>query len=819
MKAAIAIVAGVIVVSAALADDATLFFHSHTNEVDFVERGDRLWLANKQTGIELIRSKTGFELTRLYGLDAKQDFLIAPKAGAARDLFQVQMCVDPKFLRKDTRHELRDGGAALFDLLAKENSAFTICSQAAKSVAWKVENRERETTLHLDWKGMDVQEQKAMLNVRVSVTLRSGDALSYWRIAVNNRSLRYGIERARVPLLHLAPIVDAKDDVLVYPKWRGGLVNDPFHAPVGLGENYHTKGAFYPYYVNMQFWALYHRGSGVGLYFGTEDPKPNMTHILLKNSANEIEWSAAHFPANIGYGSEDFAMNYDAVVGPFKGDWFDACQKYRAWATRQSWCAKGPLTARTDIPTWYKEAPLIFYTAVADSATGTHSQADNTRIAADDFSQWLKWAGLKLPVNWYGFEQETPGKSVFDRPTSVSRPYNTNINEKRWAGFASKFTSYAGNYPGVSAMQEFRDACKHLRGEGGVVCPYVCLQLFNPGPLDDAPFADQARLHTARDSSGSTLTYSGTSLWLPCVADEWWRGRLVDECTTLLKREGAGGFYLDVMHGMGMPCFWPAHGHAHAGADTMTTGMHELARRIREAVKTDDQDAITTGEDPAENMMDVTDGFLYQRTLRPENQAPIFAAVYQDYIPRYGLELTIGTGDAFFIECASLFTEGAQIGRLRLRPRNAVLSLTNEKDKPMVDFLGRVVAFYKQPVTKKFLVYGQLLRPLSFTSDMPLLAYGASEKETTTDTGAALSKSSAPKYPALMSGVFRAADGETGIFIVNASAKELSFEAPLEKAGHIEMISTDGSATPVNAKGTLKGSLPGRGIVFYHLRP
>ena len=182
---------------------------------------------------------------------------------------------------------------------------------------------------------------------------------------------------------------------------------------------------------------------------------------------------------------------------------------------------------------------------------------------------------------------------------------------------------------------------------------------------------------------------------------------------------------MDVMHGMGVPCFWTPHGHTAAGGSTMTKGMHTLSQVIRDAVKAKDPEVITTGEDSTENMIDVIDGVLYQRTLWPENKVPLFAVVYQDYIPRYGCELLVRPGDFFFIECASLFVEGAQVGRLRLRPRDYILSFQNPEHKEMLDFLGRVVGYYQQETAKKFLVYGQLLRPLAFSAPapMPLLSH------------------------------------------------------------------------------------------------
>ena len=57
----------------------------------------------------------------------------------------------------------------------------------------------------------------------------------------------------------------------------------------------------------------------------------------------------------------------------------------------------------------------------------------------------------------------------------------------------------------------------------------------------------------------------------------------------MLEREHVGGFYLDVMQGAALPCYWPGHGHAAAGADVATTGMHELVATIHRKVKSKNQ--------------------------------------------------------------------------------------------------------------------------------------------------------------------------------------------------------------------------------------
>jgi len=652
------------------------------------------------------------------------------------------------------------------------------------------------------------------MDVEVTVTLRAGDPLSYWRINVLNRSVygtgrrhyprftKYGIERVRFPLLTLAPIGEAEDNVFLYPRYRGGLVEAFCQR---------NTEAFYPHNFNMQFQALYNKETRKGLYLGTRDPRASFMVFDIRHRASKIMWHVGHFPPNITFAGEDFDLPYDCVVGPFRGDWYDACQMYREWAVKQFWCRKGKLSVRKDIPGWYKEAPLFFYTTLGDSAEGTHSLDKNLAIAEEHFREFLRWAGLRLPANWYQLTKRVPGLTAYDMPISLYRAPRPG----RWAGFSSHET-HCGNYPKIPVLSGLSETCKRLRKEGGMVCPYIPLEFFDPGPTENAPYAAEAKPYAVRDLYGAIRRWGTNANWQMCVCTDWWRNRLRETCELMLVRENVGGFYLDVMQGCGLPCYWTPHGHTAAGGDSMTRGMHDLVAMITNAVRTKDPEAITTGENPSENMIDVTDGFL-QVTLSAENTAPIFAAVYQDYILRYGLEVSVGPGDDFFIECGSMFVEGMQVGRLRLRPRSDSLSFQKPEHKEMLDFLGRVVGYYKQEVAKKFLVYGRLLRPLDFSqpSPMPMLSHA-----------------NGGRFPALMSGVFRSEDGELGVFVVNVSGDDLSFRAALDPARcgmpagaamDVEVVASDGSTDRaqrgIRGVLSLEGRLPARHVAMFRIRP
>jgi hypothetical protein len=810
-------------------ETATQFFQHHPNEIDLTERGNSILFANRQIGIEFRRSERGFQLNRVYGIERNQDFLVTPKTGAFENLFEIRMTEDPRRLQRDDRGKTRHGHFKILEEMAGDDP-FMIGSNQASEISWRREGNATKSVLHLEWKKIDAREDKGVMDVEVTVTLRADDPISYWRINTLNRSPygtgrrhyprfpRYGIERVRFPLLALAPIENAEDNVFLSPAYRGELFPGPFR------DGYNTT-AFYPHNFNMQFQALYNKKHKSGLYLGTQDPSASFMVYDIRHRASKILWTPGHFPPNITFAGQDFNLPYDVVVGPYQGDWYDACQRYRAWAQKQFWCSKGKLAQRQDIPAWYKHTPLFFYAQLGDSAEGTHNLDENLVIAEQHFHEFLQWAEIPLPANFYQLTRRIPGLSAYDLPLSVYRAPRPG----RWAGFSSHEV-HAGNYPDIPVLPGVSAAVGRLRQAGGMVCPYLPLEIFDAGPTNNAPRAAEAAPNLVRDLYGATRRWGTNGALQACVVTPWWRNRLKETCELMMERENVSGFYLDVLQGCSLPCYWTPHGHTAAGGDSMTRGMHELVEMVTNAVKAKDSEAITTGENSAENMIDVTDGIL-QVSLFSRNTAPLFATVYQDYILRYGLELSVGPGwhgryedswreDAFFIECASMFVEGMQVGRIRLRPRDNNISFQNPKHKELLDFLERIVGYYKQEQAREFLAYGQLLRPLTFKEPaaMPMLFYKSSINN------------SEGKFPALMSGVFRSADGALGVFVANASSQDLRFYADLDLSScglsegtsvTVASIDPDGNSKEVLSKTKgivpLKSSLPAHHVTMFRL--
>jgi len=771
----------------------TLFFQKHEKPVELKAGPEEILFANRHVGIALHSNAGVFLLARIYGIRDNQDYLTEDFEKDIENLWAVVLRTD----------------------LGRDKTEKKIHIADAKTFHHSILENPTRTTVFLTWGQIDIGNEKNVMEVRVSVTLKEGDPKSYWRIRVRNDSKVWGVWQVHFPMLRLVPIGGTRaDNVFIYTKDRGRVIENCFDVPSGFGHGLHADepapigfGQPMPGTMTMQFQALYNKKNGFGLFLTTYDSRSYMKHLRVINNKTNLQYMIGHDPADMGYPGEDYEMSYDFAVGPFTGDWYDACRIYRNWAVNQPWCSKGPLWQRKDIPKWLKEAPLFLLSRL---------YSDEKHLSPH-VKVWLEYLQLtKVPIGgvWYGWKHYETELTAYDKPSSQwrfrpERPYPcANVHD--------------GAYPGMPAVSGLSQAYNRIRKAGGYPAPYVCLQIYDQGRIKKTPYADAARPCACRDVNGNIKNYPHEPSWLMCARTEWWRGRLKETCVELLKKEHAGGVYLDTMHGGAKPCFAIEHGHSHGGGTYRAEAMSNLARICRQAVKTVDANAYTFGESPAENMIDVIDGILYQYTLRAGTSRPVFATVYQDYIPRWGMKCDLNEGEAFFTKAGSLFIEGAQIGRID----TSSASPTDPNYAEQVAYLKRFIGYYHQDIAKKFLCYGRLLRPLSFSRPDPMPLTNYKDPRSKGFLGGII------RLPHLQSGVFRAADGEIGIFIVNVGPKQLAFSTTVQPADYgfsagrlcdVESITWDGKRqikhSNVGDSVSLVHTLGGRGVIMYRLVP
>ena len=753
--------------------------------VSFGESGRRLRLANQFIEIEFEREDSGFSLARLRGARSGSEFLVDGAATFPDGVWQLEF--------------RRDKGAGAKVILS---------GRAEASPSHEVARDEGRASLILRWKGLDLPDEPDAVDVEVRVGLAADDPLSRWRIRVANRSTSLGLWKVSFPILPLGPIGDrVEDNRFVWPYGRGIVIGkDAF-----LKKARYTGGS-HPSAFNMQFQALYNEKLGGGLYLAAYDGQGHSKRFSFSADTDNrlLNYRISHNPRNLGYPSEDFEMNYDVRIGPFAGDWYDACQIYRNWAVKQVWCSKGPKSTRSDMARWYKEAPVALMTS-------TEWGDSDVLKARDSLLKILSVIGMDVPIHWYTWKKHVPEMTDYQSDRS-----KWSVPDKRKYPCSN---IHDGNYPTLPALDTFSAVCAELSKAGGHVKPYVCSNIFDPGIDENSPFAAQAKPNTALNVDGGIQYGEGSAdvAWRMCPHSEWWQGRLSQTAAELVKREHAGGIYFDCFYGGAYQCFSKAHGHAHGGGTAPYLGDRKLATAVRRALKQANADAVMSGESPCETAIDLLDGFQYGYTLGSESglehrQAPLFATVYGDYISRCAQRIQLKS-DGFYIQCASLFAEGCQMGRLYVRYAKDV---ADPKYADKMAFLGKLARHWKQTAGGKYLAYGRLLRPLKFTQPDPMPDAAYVE----------------PRYnigriavQAVQAAVFQAPDGSFGVFLVNVTDKAIAYSFELapgrypvsNSAGYTatQIDQTGRRGTSTRHDGTVRcgGSVDGRDVAFLEIAP
>ena len=759
---------------------ATHFFRQVRAEpVTVKTRGRQMWLANRHLGIEIIKASDCFYLSRLYGVARGHDFLSNAACMTKALLWSISL--------------RRQGG--------RDRTAISVGSATSARVSSRTRTEDSRATLLLCWDGLKVADEAQALDVEVSITLDANEPRSRWRISVTNRSNTYGLWDVVFPVLKLGPIdPDPGSNFLTVPGRRGVLVADPLRRlRRGRGR--------YPYHErNMQFQALYGR-SGTGLYVAVHDGAGHEKSFGFTPypAIGTIEYRASHYPRNMGFPAEDYEMAYDVCVSPFQGDWYDACQIYREWALEQRWCSKGPLAARRDIRRWYKEAPLVMRTC----SYSRDALAVRTR---DRILNYLQFLGGELPIVWYGWKQDFPHMTQYNRegshwrvPTARDIPCG-NIHE--------------GNYPYIPALPSFAQACKAIGEAGGHVKAYIGSSMYDPGLSENAPLAAEAKPNAIYDLNGDVqhVHPSEKVTWSMCYHTKWWQERLRETVTALFKNENVGGVYFDTFFGGGEyhRCFSTDHGHSHGGGNDRYLGARKIAGVVRGTMKGLDPEAVISGEQPAETGIDLLDGF-HVTTLEP-NTIPLLATVYGDYIVRGGSHLNPRDGVRCYLQAATMFVEGAQMGRLPVHGRYHL-----EESPEEMAFLRKLSRYWRRGIGCRFLAYGRLLRPICFTEPAPM---------PTGDFGRSIRDREPLRMPVLQAGLFEAANGDLGAFVINVSKRTLEFRFELTPPRYplrqsrlysVARVDHSGAREPFGTRGrgriVCRGEIGSHDVIFLEIRP
>ncbi|MBM3888588.1 MAG: hypothetical protein FJ388_05615, partial [Verrucomicrobia bacterium] len=196
------------------------------------------------------------------------------------------------------------------------------------------------------------RHKNAAVGVECRFCTERGSQFIHGRITVRGEQ-KFTLASVRFPALawqkQLGPTPER--EFLVLPRNDGCIIQAP-------GTQGWLPTAPYPGSASMQFIACY--DDTAGLYAACRDKQAFAKLIGVEKSRDSLRLAFFHYPTRES--RREWRLEYDVVLGTFRGDWQTAADLYRSWAVKQPWCRR-TLAERVksgDVPRWLCE-PSLFY--------------------------------------------------------------------------------------------------------------------------------------------------------------------------------------------------------------------------------------------------------------------------------------------------------------------------------------------------------------------------------------------------------------------------------------------------------------------------
>lgn len=557
--------------------------------------------------------------------------------------------------------------------------------------------------------------------VHMSVRLNDKSHLSYWSISAKLPD-RWKIYRVDFPII---PNI----------KPEKGL---RMAAPFGWGLEYELKpgeayDATYPSLVAaMQFVAFYNRGHG--LYIGTHDPQANHKRFSMKARQDGISFTITNLPAIPEKGGGAWKLPYEAAVGVFTGDYYDAAQIYREWTFDAPWGKGGPISKRT-IPQWLKDTDL--WIRVKDVWSDTESEPVENLEMAKEAADFF---GIPIALHWYTWHQ-----IPFD-------------------------TLYPEYFP---AKPNFAEGVKALQAIGFHVMPYINGRLCDP--KSKTWIEERADRSAARKEDGEPYTEiygSKVPLNVMCPYTQQWQEKITALVDRLVNEYNVDGVYIDqISAASAVQCFNSEHNHPIGGGKFWADGYRKMLDMARSRLP---KGKILTTEENAECWLDQFDALLLVNTpVGTKKVIPLFPAVYSGRTITFGFQYTLPEdlrdSAPWRAKMAQAFVFGSQLGWVSL---SVLMAPEVRQEAEFLRTLARCRRF-----AHEYVVTGRFLGMLNAQGDNPLLRI---EGKPSFGSG-----TYAMELPSVLTSAWLAENGSLGILMVNQSNEDHNVQVclPLNKVG------------------------------------
>lgn len=520
------------------------------------------------------------------------------------------------------------------------------------------------TGIRFTWRGIDIVDERGVLDVYANVDLPHGAAASEWRIAVSNRSEKAALYGTSYPCLGKVTKM-GEGDVLIPTGNLGASLRKSYKF---WDDDKKDRASAMPgWHPPVTAFNL----GEAGLYIAAHDPDQRYKRLVIQADHGVRFDTVVENAGIVGKAAE--GPRYAVTVAAYRGDWWQAAKLYRSWALRQKWAKKGPIAKRTDYPKSLADTDLLFRFNEKDPVAMSNNVVALKRLYPD----------LNLAIHWYCWSQQ---------------PYCVN------------FPEFFPALPGVKGTVAF------ARRNGVKMVPYVDLRLWD---MDLASWA-YARHDACRDMDGNPsveMYYPKHRLAVMCPTGEAWRETAMKMTTDAIMSPaecingcGFDGIYHDqVACSRQIPCWAGNHVHPKGGGHWWADGYRKAFASIHDWCA--QRGAMVLSEGTGDMCLDQIDGFLKASGIR-QDEVPFYPAVYSGRAIYYGNYQSLrDSPSAFRAYQMRDFSRGVLLGWLDR------WNITSSEFRAQQKCLGTCARVRRS--AEEFMVYGTLEDEVRFVEPVP----------------------------------------------------------------------------------------------------
>lgn len=593
------------------------------------------------------------------------------------------------------------------------------------------------------------------LSARVTASLRDDQTVAL-NIHLDNPT-SWCVAGVRFPETPAPPTLGAsdQDDFFIAPWCDGALFQSPAReaAPPIIDYPRHAFAQFYAYYDGK-----------AGEYVAMDDPdghckRFNPSFIRDKSVSVTIEHQLPEIPGRT------VDLPYSVLLRTFQGDWHDAADIYKAWATRQTWCARR-LSERPEVPQFLKEGSGIIISGIGDLKIRKNLLGEKLEKLPDLLDAYRERTGLKhmifIPYGWenrgtwagINYFPAIPSNDLWIKmnATLKSRGHRTAFLTSGW-WWVIKRDNFISTFDDSADFKQRNEMC--VRNADGSIF------------FDD-------KYNEKKSWKGLTAALChGSPAAQKTMEDIFHNAAQLDVPLISFDQEMGGG--------QEVPCYSPTHGHPPGYGNWMWTGFRDTCAKILKENKTAHPELGLFLELESELAIPYMSTFWSRQfgvvdigDVQGGRCVGLYSYLYHEYVTAIGAAIVQGQG----------LQKGRNDPRMRCQAMANILVrglipgpfITDVPFAPETEWekqVSQAYFSYCQPYSRfpEYLILGKTLHPLPIecaqtkaTYQLRNAKHGRPDKN-----GEYPLVDLAIVIPSVTTGSFQAEDGSVASFIVNTT--------------------------------------------------